>query len=278
MLLCAYRPTYLHATLKWLQSADFNRKYRLFAWDNGGAESVFRQCGLKWHSIKDEGSGKVRNVGKALAMRHLFDAANEALPELDCYICMDDDIVVDSAHLDALVKVVRRPAFGMIAGRMHAFNSAVPSGGKPVFFDPCPAGCINGRKLLGACSTCGGLGKDRNGLQLLTFPPEDRLIKTKGKIAGGLFAVSRAAASRLPWAPHLYPILTDRADEPIPYWTEDASLDHGLTQIGLINGYLQNAEVTPAIHLPDLNESYVEWKKKAREAPQETAGFLDPLT
>lgn len=278
VLLCTYRPTYLHTTLKWLRSRDFERSYRLFVWNNGGAEETLRAFDISWQCVFDDQSGKVRNVGKAMAMRYLVDTANDALPELDCYVCIDDDIAVDVHHLDTLVAAARRPGLGMVAGRMHPFNSVVPPDGRVEFLDPCTAGCNAGRKLFSGCTACGGLGRDRAGLQLLTYPPEDRLVRKTGRVAGGLFAVSKAALAKTPWAPHLYPILADRNGEPVPYWTEDASLDHALTQAGLLNGYLQSPQVNPAIHLPDLDDDFARWKKKAREAPLQTAAFDEPLT
>src|SRR4051812_6181573 len=103
LLLCAYRPRYLGVVLNALRASGVDRSYRIFAWDNGGAEAALRDAGMEWQCVRDENTGAVINVGKALAMRHLVDQANQAIPEADCYVCMDDDIIVDRPHLDALV-------------------------------------------------------------------------------------------------------------------------------------------------------------------------------
>lgn len=274
VLLCAYRPRYLTLVLKWLMSPSFGQKYRLFVWDNGDASEIFRDAGLEWHRVLDEDSGKVVNIGKALAMQYLVDVANRSLEDFDCYVCMDDDIIVDCAHLDALVNTARRPNLGMVAGFMHPFNSAVPSGGSITLLDPCNA-CTGANKLLNAttCQICGGTGVDAGGQRLRTYPAQDRTEKMQAKIAGGLFAVSKSSVDRLPWAPYLYPILTTADHKPAVYWTEDASLDFGLTKAGLLNGYLDNMDFPPAIHLPDLDEAYVQWKRMARNDPLLTPAY-----
>nr|WP_315491419.1 hypothetical protein [uncultured Rhodoferax sp.] len=280
VLLCTYRPTYLNATLGWLKTPDFDKRFRLFVWDNGGAEATLRQFGLEWQCSRDETTGKVWNLGKALAMRHLIDSATAALPEADVFVCMDDDIAVDAAHLDAIVSAARRPGVGMVAGQMHPFNSLAPVGGTITLMDACPS-CANvtsWKSLFSRCPRCKGTGMNTDGLRLKTYPVETRTIHGKGQVAGGLFAVSRVSLSKLSWAPYLYPFLGDDSNEPVLYWTEDASLDHGLTSAGLINGYLDSSDVNPAIHLPGLNPEYERWKEKAREAPLTTPAFSDRLT
>lgn len=274
LLICAYKPRYLEAVLKWLRSIGAERDYKIFAWDNGGAGPILRQAGLEWHCVRDEATQEPINVGKALAMRYLFDIVNEAMPDADCHVCMDDDIVVDRPHLAALVAAARRPGMGMIAPRFHPFNSVVPEGGTVTYFDPCPRCRKPGFTAFGqACAACAGTGKDPKGLHLLTFPTEDRTLRNKGKVAGGLFALSKAAVLKLPWAPHPYPILTGADQKPAVYWTEDATLDHALTVAGLINGYLEGDEHVPVIHLPELDPAYMRWKLEARERPG-TSSFV----
>jgi hypothetical protein len=218
--------------------------------------------------VRGDATQDVINVGKALAMRYLVDVVNEAMPDADCYVFMDDDIIVDTDHLAALVATARRPGMGMIAPRFHPFNTAVPPGGTVTCLDPCPT-CSgpSDQPAVAGCRTCGGLGRDPSGLRLRLYPKEDRTIHKKGKVAGGLFALSKAAIRTLPWAPHPYPILTHPDERPVVYWTEDATLDHSLTAAGLINGYLEGAEYTPVIHLPELNQAYVQWKLGARDNP-----------
>ncbi|KQU71408.1 hypothetical protein ASE08_08090 [Rhizobacter sp. Root16D2] len=277
MLICAYRPRYLDAVLKWLRSIGAESDYKIFAWDNGGAATILRQAGLEWQCVRDEATQEPVNVGKALAMRYLFEVVNDTMPDADCYICMDDDIVADRAHLAALVAAARRPGMGMIAPRFHPFNSVAPEGGTVTHFDACPRCRKPGFPAFGqACEVCGGTGKDPTGLRLRTYPVEDRTVHKKGKVAGGLFAVSKAAIGKLPWAPHPYPILTGADQMPAVYWTEDATLDHGLTVAGLINGYLEGDEHIPAIHLPELDPAYMRWKLQARERPGSSSFVPSP--
>lgn len=275
LLICAYRPRYLRVVLNWLRSVNAEDKYLIFAWDNGGADAIFREAGLKWHSVSDDTAQNVLNVGKALAMQYLLDVVNEIMPEADCIVCMDDDIIVDRGHLDALVAAARRPGMGMIAPRIHPFNSVVPAGGTVSLFDPCENCSRLVRPIRNTgCLKCGGLGWNPKGLRLRTYPREDRTVRKIGKIAGGLFAISRVAIQKLPWSPYLYPILTNTEQKPVVYWTEDASLDFALTSAGLINGYLEDPELTPVIHLPELNEDYVQWKSQARNSPLTTPEFF----
>lgn len=273
ILLCAYRPRYLGVVLQWLQPILAGGDYRLFAWDNGGAAAQFRQAGLEWHCTRDEATQQVINVGKALAMQYLMDVVNAEMPDADCYVCMDDDIIADRAQLAALVAAARRPGLGMIAPRFHPFNSVVPAGGRVQFMDACPL-CLGvpDRSTPEPCSACGGTGTDRAGLLLRTYPIEDRTMRNQGCVAGGMFALSKAALGRLDWAPYPYPILMGEGERPVLYWTEDATLDFALTTAGLTNGYLEGDEYTPVIHLPELDPTYVEWKRKARQVPP-TEGF-----
>lgn len=252
-----------------MRSCNVEQKYRIFAWDNGGAAVIFKKFDLKWQCVRDETTDVVTNVGKALAMRFLIDTVTNEMPGADCYVCMDDDIIVDRDHIDALVTAARRPELGMIAPRFHPFNSVVPDGGKVSFMDTCPI-CKDSGKFVGytVCLRCGGLGKDPSGLRLHVYPKEDRTLLNTGRVAGGLFAISKASVSKLPWAPHLYPILSNLNQEPVLYWTEDATLDGALTAAGLINGYLDGNELTPVIHLPELNEAYKQWKLQAQKSAQ----------
>ena len=272
--MCTYRPRYLEKVLNWLRSNKAEEKYRFFLWDNGGAAPILKRTDLKWHCVKDEDSQKVVNVGKALGMQYLIDVVRESVPEASCYLCMDDDIIVDPLHMDALVSIAKRPGFGMIAGRFHPFNSIVPDGGSVELIDPCPLCALDcSSPKISACPHCGGNRKDPNGLRLRTYPPEDRTVRNIGKVAGGLFSISTAAIATLPWSPYLYPILTVKGtDRPVVYWTEDASLDAALTNAGLVNGYLDGLQHMPAIHLPEMDEQYTDWKRRARDTPP-TKGF-----
>lgn len=268
LLICAYKPRYLEVVLDWLRSENVEEKYRIFAWDNGGADTIFRKFGLEWNCVRDDATNTVTNVGKALGMRFLVDVANQALPDADCYVSMDDDIIADRDHIDALVSVARRPGMGMIAPRFHRFNSVVPDGGDVSCLDPCPI-CTRAEKPVvdAKCPRCEGLGKDPDGLRLRTYLKEDRTVHNTGRVAGGLFALSKASIEKLPWAPYLYPILANANQEPVLYWTEDATLDGGLAAAGLINGYLDGNELSPVIHLPELNKDYAQWKLQARTSP-----------
>ena len=87
LLICAYKPRYLEVVLKWLRSEGVEEKYRIFAWDNGGADKIFRKFGLKWNCVPDESTKGVTNVGKALAMRYLIDVVNLTMPDAECYVC-----------------------------------------------------------------------------------------------------------------------------------------------------------------------------------------------
>jgi len=253
LLICAYRPRYLEAVLNWLRTQEVEQEYRIFAWDNGGAADILRKFGLEWNCVHDEATGQVTNLGKALAMHYLVDVVNDAMPDADCYVCMDDDIVVDRKHLDALVAAARRPGFGMIAPRFHPFNSVVPAGG-----------------------TISGFGAGPDAVRLMTYPAEDRTVRNTGRIAGGLFAISRASVGKLPWAPYFYPILANDKNEPVVYWTEDATLDGALTAAGLVNGYLAAEDLNPVLHLPELNDAYRQWKLKAqRETPKSSFDGFD---
>jgi len=262
LLICAFRSRYLEHVLHWLQCGQVQENYLILVWDNGGAGETCRHYNVTCHALRDKTTDRPVNVGKALAMRFLVDVVQETLPDADCYVCMDPDIIVDRDHLDALVAAARRPGLGMIGARFHPFNSPTPTGGCPVAMDPCPR-C--GRK---GCADCAGSGDDPHGLRLLTFPAAARTEEGTGKVAGGLFAVSRNALAKLSWAPYLYPILQrGKAQKPVLYWAEDALLDGRLTELGFVNGYLDMPTLTPAIHLPELNARYLSWKNDARVHP-----------
>ena len=269
ILLCAYKPRYLDVVLEWLKSMGDHRGYRIFAWDNGGAAEQLRHAGLEWHCVRDEQTQDVLNLGKALAMRYLMDVVNAAMPDADCYVLMDDDIVVDSDQLDAMAAAARRPALGMIGPRYHPFNTPMPSGGTVTFMDRCPSckGVPRRMFAFATCRACGGTGVDEKGLRLRTYPVEDRTLRNIGRIAGGVFAVSKASLGKLEWAPHPYPLVLDDDGKPVVYWSEDAVLDLALTKAGLTNGYLEGNDYTPVIHLPDLNQAYREWKRRALRVP-----------
>jgi len=266
LMICAYRSRYLDTVLKWLRG-EIDEKYRVFVWDNGGAQQISAAYGYETYGMGDGTTAEPRNLGKAIAMQYLVDIVGKAMPEATSYVCMDDDMIVDCHHLDVLVAAAHRPSIGMVAACFHPFNSAMPSGGSIVEFDPCPA-CSTAKTSRG-CPHCRGSGKDPRGLRLRTFSAKDRTVNNLGKVAGGLFAVSKAAIAKTKFAPYLYPILTRQGDNsPIVYWTEDATLDVALTIEGFTNGYLEMPGLTPAIHLPELDQEYMQWKLKAREEPQ----------
>lgn len=271
LLICAYKPRYLEPVLGWLRAGGVFEQYRVFVWDNGGAGDICAKYGVGCYGMRDQLTHQAANLGKALAMRHLVDVVKQALPGADCYVCMDDDVIVDRPHLDALVAAARRPGLGMIGPLFHPFNTVTPPDGSIVSLDPCPTcgGPTSGgdpAHAASACVHCGGSGKDPQGLLLRVYPAEDRTVKNLGKLAGTLFAVSKAAVGKLQWAPYLYPILLRESDKkPVVYWAEDAALDQALTVLGFTNGYLAMPGLTPAIHLPELNADYMNWKLKARK-------------
>jgi Glycosyl transferase family 2 len=266
LLICAYRSRYLDAVLNWLASEGIEEKYQVFVWDNGGARQIAAEYGFETHGLGATESAEPRNVGKAIAMQYLVDIVTKALPDATCYVCMDDDVIVDYEHLDALVSAAHRPSIGMVAARFHPFNSVMPAGGSIVEFDPCPV--CSASKPSARCLHCRGSGKNPQGLRLRTYPVEDRTVLNVGRVAGTLFAVSKAAVAETKYAPYLYPILTRQGDNsPIVYWSEDATLDVALTSEGYTNGYLEMPHLTPAIHLPELDHEYMQWKLKAREEP-----------
>lgn len=267
LLLCAYRPKYLRVVLKWLFDNGVPNRYRIYAWDNGGAAEILREFKLEWHCVRDEATGEPVNVGKSLAMRNLVDVIDEQMPRTDCYVCMDDDIIVGLDQLDVMTEVARRPGMGMIAASFHPFNSYMPPSGSVVPIDPCLRCGETGKVGSMACPACRGSGKNPNGLQLRVYPAEDRTVHKVGRVAGGLFAVSRDAVRTLPWGPNLYPFVLSESNQPIVYWTEDAELDAALTAAGRVNGYLQGGSYVPAIHLPDLDPDYLRWKSEARIKP-----------
>ena len=270
LLICAFRPRYLDNVLAWLKVENVEEKYRIIVWDNGGAKDICARRNIRWCAIHDKTTHQPVNLGKALAMRYLVDVVTQELPSADCYVCMDDDVIVDRNHLDMLVDAVHRPGLGMIGPRYHPFNTTMPPGGTVVDLDSCPV-CNGNTADSMACQYCGGSGKDPNGLRLRTFPVEDRTVNNIGRVAGTLFAISKEAVSKLEWAPYLYPLrLRESDNKPIVYWTEDANLDKALTELGFTNGYLEMTNLNPVIHLPELNAEYKKWKLKALNEPPMT--------
>jgi len=266
LMICAYRSRYLDAVLNWLTLEGIEEKFRVFVWDNGGAKKIGAAYGFETYGLGARPSAEPENVGKALAMQCLVDIVNKAVPDATCYVCMDDDVIVDCEHLEALVSATERPYIGMVGAQFHPFNTVMPAGGTVVGFDPCPA-CSAGKPSR-TCPLCRGSGTDPNGLMLRTFPTADRIVNNTGRVAGTLFAVSKAAVAKLRSAPYLYPILTRQNDDkPIVYWSEDATLDVALTEQGFTNGYLEKPGLTTAIHLPELDHEYMQWKVKARVEP-----------
>jgi hypothetical protein len=248
LMICAYRSRYLDVVLNWLSLGGIEEKYRVFIWDNGGASRICAEYGFETYGLRASSTAEPKNVGKAYAMQCLVDIVNKALPDATGYVCMDDDVIVDCAHLDALVAAAHRPSLGMVAASFHPFNTVMPAGGSVVAFEPCSA--------------------FPQGLRLRTYPVQDRTVGDIGRVAGTLFAISRAAVATLKSAPYLYPILSRQDDNsPIVYWAEDATLDVALTRQGFTNGYLETPGLTPAIHLPELDQEYMAWKLKARVEP-----------
>ena len=270
LLICAYWPRYLDSVIEWLKAENVEEKFRIIVWDNGGAKDICTKHHVRWCAINDKTTFQPVNLGKALAMRYLVDVVMQELPNADCYVCMDDDVIVDRNHLETLVEAALRPSLGMIGPRYHPFNSPAPPGGSIVELDSCPE-CNGDTADQTACKHCGGSGKDPHGLRLRTYPTEDRTVNKFGRIAGTLFAISKEVVEKLKWAPHLYPLrLRESDNKPIVYWTEDAELDKALTELGFTNGYLEMTSLTPVIHLPELNPEYMKWKLKARTEPPMT--------
>jgi hypothetical protein len=266
LMICAYRSRYLDTVLDWLTSDGIEEKYRLFIWDNGGAKQISSEYGFETYGLGASPNSEPQNVGKAIAMQYLVDIVAKAMPDATCYVCMDDDIIVNCEHLDALVSAAHRPSIGMVAANFHPFNSAMPPGGSVVEFDPCPI-CA-AAKPSRSCPHCRGSAKDPQGLRIRTYSPKDRTVNNLGKVAGGLFAVSKTAIAKTRFAPYLYPILSRQSDNsPIVYWSEDATLDVALNGEGFTNGYLEMPHLTPAIHLPELDKEYMQWKLQAQVVP-----------
>src|ERR1700722_6723329 len=154
LLICAYRTRYLDAVLNCLSLAGVEEKYRVFIWDNGGAKQISAEYGFETYGLRASTTAQPENIGKAFAMQHLIDIANKALPDTTCYVCMDDDVIVDCEHLDALEAAAHRPSIGMVAARFHPFNTVMPVGGSIVGFDPCPV--CSAAKPSPSCPLCRG--------------------------------------------------------------------------------------------------------------------------
>ena len=262
LLICAFQPRYLDCALEWLLKGRVHERYQIIVWDNGGASEICARHGVNCFSISDVATGAVANVGKALGMHHLIDIVVQRNLGVECYVCMDDDVIVDGAHLDALVAAAQRTDLGMVGAMFHPFNSAVPPNGSLQYLDACPRCGVSGATAGGGtCDVCQGSGRDPKGLCLHVFPREDRLERNLGKVAGTLFAIARESVAKLPWAPYLYPPMYDPKDgSPIVYWAEDGALDVKLTEIGYLNGYIQSPDLIPAIHLPELSKEFAQWK------------------
>ena len=92
---------------------------------------------------------------------------------------------------------------------------------------------------------------------------------TSGHVAGGVFGITSETAKTC-LSGVIYPYF------PYAYYGEDAALDVTLVQKGRINGYLQK---TQAIHLPEIDRKYEEWKIKIRSSMKPpSAGYYDPPT
>lgn len=248
LLICASRPVYLPIVLKWLHRQDVHKHYRIFAWDNGGSSEVFREAGIECRDARDERSGETLDIGRAEALRRLVDVVDQQMPRADCYVCMGDDVLVSRDQLDVLVEVARRPGMGMIGAKFHRFNDPTPPGGVEQGLEDCTRCNATGMRGSMACPSCDGTGRNPNGLRWKVHPREDRSERRLGRVSGSLFAVSKAALRKTPWAPQLYPMVRGGTQD----GSEDVALDIALTEAGLLGGHLAGAHV-PAFRLPDLD-------------------------
>ena len=241
LLICSYKGKYLDIVLKRLIEQEAPKKFHIMVWDNGGAEEVCERYGVFCGGAYHRETQQAVNIGKSFGFHNLRNIKKDIFDEANCYVCMDDDIIVDARHLDALVQAALMPGLGMIAPYYHPFNSPMPDGWTSVLMDSCPTA---------------GEGTE---LRLKIFDPTFRTEQKRGMIGGGLFAVSRANVAKLPWAPDIYDVI-NKNGQAVVYYSEDATLDDALTKLGLINGYLDNHGLTPVIHLPELNREYQAWK------------------
>ena len=245
LLICSYKGKYLDVVLRRLIEQEAQKRFQILVWDNGGATEVCKRYGVFCGGAYNHNTGQAVNIGKAFGVHNLRNLTKDIFDGVNCYVCMDDDIIVDGEHLDALVQAALRPGLGMIAPLYHPFNSVMPGEWTSVLID--------------SNSTAG----DCEGLRLKVFDKSFRTEHNRGMIGGCLFAVSRDNIAKLSWAPDIYPV-NSRDGKAVIYWAEDAVLDVALTKLGLINGYLDNPNLTPVIHLPELNQEYQAWKDKAR--------------
>jgi hypothetical protein len=233
-------------------------------WDNGGATEVCNRYGILSGASRDS-SQQVVNLGKAGGLWQLRTLRPDYFEEAGCYVCMDDDVIVDAVQLDALVKTALRPGLGMIGACWHPFNSTMPTDvvATTLFLDPYPQ-CTpddSGRESIDRDMISLSGMDDPNRPCLKVFPASLRTEQKRGMLAGTLFAISRDTVARLPWAPFIYPVI-GRDGKPFIYWPEDGFLDIKLTELGFTNGYLATPGLIPAIHLPELNQEYTKWKIK----------------
>ena len=245
LLICSYKGKYLDIVLERLIEQEVPKKFHILVWDNGNAAEVCKRydiiCGGAYHAE----TRQAVNIGKTHGIHNLRVLKKDILDIVNCYVCMDDDIIVDGEHLDALVQAALRPGLGMIAPYYHPFNSPMPKGSASVLIDSHAA------------------AGDRGRLRLKVFDQTFRTKHSIGMIGGGLFAIARDNVAKLPWAPDIYPLIKQDGKAVI-YCAEDTVLDVELTKLGLLNGYLENPRLTPVIHLPEVNQEYQAWKANAR--------------
>jgi len=246
LLICSYKGKYLDIVLRRLIEQEARSRFHIMVWDNGGAAEVCARHGFLCGGAYNKETMQAVNVGKAYGFHNLRNLNKDIFDEVDCYVCMDDDIIVDGEHLDALVQAALQPGLGMIAPLYHPFCSPMPGGGTSI--------------LIASSHTAAG---GNVALRIKTFDQAFRTEQNRGMIGGGLFAIASDNVAKLPWAPDIYPVI-GQDGKPAVYWSEDARLDIELTRLGMLNGYLDDPILTPVIHLPELDGEYQEWKVKAR--------------
>lgn len=211
---------------------------KLFVVDNNSGPEMLELLNTvaAWAKDRVEITGCRKNIGKANAVNLLVGMHN-LLERYDRLVFMDPDIIFGAADLSALIEClgdVENP--GMIAMDYYPWNSPKPKHGSRVF--------VPGRS-----------GKTYG---MTVHPSGDQ---TAGFVAGGVFGVT-AETVRSCLNGRIYP------ETPYVYFNEDAALDLELRRQGRRNGYLSGTE---AVHLPELDLKYFDWKNKSR-------GLKDPPT
>lgn len=188
-------------------------------------------------------TGCRKNIGKANAVNSIV-AEKNLLEKYEKLVMMDQDIIFLPADLQLLLRCledISNP--GMISMDYYPWNS------------PKPKNAVS--------RTVAGKSNQRYDLSVR---PESDISKDIGFVAGGVFGLTaETVQTRLNGK--IY------TDTPYVYYGEDAVLDLTLLRQGTINGYLQG---TQALHLPELDQPYQDWKNKMRMASNpSTQGYYE---